>query len=270
MSDRLLELLAERATEGLGDGAEHELEALLREEPETDAEALDRAAAALDLSLVRWVDEPLPAELRGRIESEARAFLREGRRPAPLPERAAPPRRRRRGLSTWLAASGWAAAAAALLLWMAGATPPWVDAPEVLPERAAGPAELRAALLAEAPDALRVAWSATDDPAARGAAGDVVWSDERQEGYMRFQGLAANDPQVEQYQLWIFDVAQDERYPVDGGVFDVGPDGETVVPIRAALQIVEPTLFAITVEKPGGVVVSDRERLPLLASVERG
>jgi hypothetical protein len=33
------------------------------------------------------------------------------------------------------------------------------------------------------------------------------------------------------------------------------------------LPIAKPTLFAITVERPGGVVVSDRSRLPLLASV---
>jgi hypothetical protein len=39
------------------------------------------------------------------------------------------------------------------------------------------------------------------------------------------------------------------------------------VPIDPRLPIGKPTLFAITVEKPGGVVVSKRERLPLLAQV---
>jgi hypothetical protein len=29
----------------------------------------------------------------------------------------------------------------------------------------------------------------------------------------------------------------------------------------------QPTLFAVTIEKPGGVVVSTRERLPRLAQV---
>ena len=44
-------------------------------------------------------------------------------------------------------------------------------------------------------------------------------------------------------------------------------DGEIVVAIDARLPVGKPTLFAITVERPGGVVVSSRERLPLLAQV---
>ena len=83
---------------------------------------------------------------------------------------------------------------------------------------------------------------------------------------MRFTGLAANDPDQLQYQLWIFDAGRDDRYPVDGGVFDVpvGAD-EVVVPIRASLPVGEVALFAVTVEKPGGVVVSSRERIAVLA-----
>ena len=42
---------------------------------------------------------------------------------------------------------------------------------------------------------------------------------------------------------------------------------EVVVPIHPALKVREPYLFAVTVEKPGGVMVSDRSRLPLLAAV---
>ena len=40
-----------------------------------------------------------------------------------------------------------------------------------------------------------------------------------------------------------------------------------LIPIEVKLPVVEPTLFANTIEKPGGVVVSSRERLPLLAKV---
>ena len=54
---------------------------------------------------------------------------------------------------------------------------------------------------------------------------------------------------------------------MDGGVFDVPAAGEVVVPIRARLRILEPTFFAVTIEQPGGVEVSERERLPLLAKV---
>jgi len=49
-------------------------------------------------------------------------------------------------------------------------------------------------------------------------------------------------------------------------VFDVTGD-EVVVAIDAKLRVREPTLFAITIEKPGGVVVSRRERLVLVAAV---
>jgi anti-sigma-K factor RskA len=134
-------------------------------------------------------------------------------------------------------------------------------------------------LLAQDPDAVTVPWKkAGDDPAIVAAQadlesveglGDVVWSPTRQQGYMRFRGLAANDPAVAQYQLWIFDAERDAAYPVDGGVFDVPADaaGDVVVRIDPRLPVSRATAFAITVEKPGGVVVSSRKRLPLLAAV---
>jgi hypothetical protein len=116
---------------------------------------------------------------------------------------------------------------------------------------------------------VRLDWTATEDPAAAGATGDVVWSTADQAGVMRFAGLEPNDPSVFQYQLWIFDATRDERFPVDGGVFDVpAGGGDVLVPIRAKIDVREPTLFAITVEPPGGVVVSERERIVLVASLE--
>lgn len=50
---------------------------------------------------------------------------------------------------------------------------------------------------------------------------DVVWSTRAQRGVMRLIGLKSNDARRWQYQLWIFDKTRDQRYPVDGGVFDV-------------------------------------------------
>jgi hypothetical protein len=55
---------------------------------------------------------------------------------------------------------------------------------------------------------------------------------------------------------------------VDGGVFDVTTEGEVLVSIHPKLKVQEAFLFAVTIEKPGGVVVSSRERLPLLANVD--
>jgi anti-sigma-K factor RskA len=120
--------------------------------------------------------------------------------------------------------------------------------------------ELRERLLAE-PAVLRVEAQGTE--LAKGAGGDVVWLGSAQQGWMRLVGLPVNDPRVEQYQLWIFDAEQ--QHPVDGGVFNVSASGELLVPIDAKLQVAKPTLFAITIEKPGGVVVSDRQRIAWVA-----
>lgn len=183
---------------------------------------------------------------------------------------------RRRGL---VSLAGWCVAAGlGFALLTRDASPPRDDVPrgpEGVAVQQVGPEKLRERLLAEDPDALAVEWTDGKDPTvatlpAGASRGDVVWSQRLQRGCMRFRGLAANDPAVEQYQLWIFDADRDPAHPVDGGVFDVAmadADGEVCVPIDARLPIGKPTLFAITVERPGGVVVSKRERLPLLAQV---
>jgi hypothetical protein len=170
---------------------------------------------------------------------------------------------------------GWFAAAACLLLAVFGwlhtpsvvapaapdvkvvELPPTVIAPVVPPPATPPtPAEDRLALL-DKPGSIKANLGATKDPAAAGVTGDAVWDPATQTGYLHFVGLATNDPQVKQYQIWIFDGSRDKRYPVDGGVFDVPADaGEVVIPIRAALRINEAKAFAVTVEKPGGVVVS--------------
>lgn len=95
--------------------------------------------------------------------------------------------------------------------------------------------------------------------------GKVVWSDEHQEGYMTLTNLPANDPTANQYQLWIVDPNRDEK-PVDGGVFDIPSNGNTaVIPIRNPLAITKPQAFVITLEQPGGVVVSKQEVVVALA-----
>jgi anti-sigma-K factor RskA len=100
---------------------------------------------------------------------------------------------------------------------------------------------------------------------APGTSGDIVWSNSEQTGFIRLVGAPVNDPKVQQYQLWIFDEAQE--HPVDGGVFDVNSAGEVLIPIDAKLRVTKPTLFAITLEKPGGVVVSDRQRIAIVAPI---
>jgi anti-sigma-K factor RskA len=95
--------------------------------------------------------------------------------------------------------------------------------------------------------------------------GKVVWSDSMQEGYMILTNLPANEPTAKQYQLWIVDPDRDEK-PVDGGVFDIPTgDGTTIIPIRNPLVVNDPKAFVITLEQPGGVVVSKQEVVVALA-----
>lgn len=125
----------------------------------------------------------------------------------------------------------------------------------------------RQALLAQGSTVLRLNWAAASYPGMQSVQGDVVWSDTAQKGYMRFVGMPANDPNQVVYQLWIFAANQDEKYPIDGGIFNITDTGEVIVPINAKLQVSKPGLFAVTIEKPGGVVVSKRDKLALLAKV---
>ncbi len=249
--ERILDLLTDRATYGLSPAEESELGTLLKNRPDIDPESLDRAAAALELA---WNDaraEPLPEHVYQRIL--ARLGL----------ESSTPPRGGK--LLSW---SGWIAALAASLVAVAL----WRASGEVGPSNDARSLAQLIDRIDRAPDVLRVAWKPTDDPDGRNVKGEVVWSASRQDGYLRIEGLAANDPKLRQYQLWIFDKSRDERYPVDGGVFDVATGassaaGGVVIPIRARLRVDEPKLFAVTVEKPGGVVVSAREHIVALASL---
>jgi len=285
VAERRNELLADRALEGLSDPEAQELEAL----GGADDDSFDLAAAAAALAeLERGGGAArLPAALAARVLAGSRRRAADGAaeiatagpsipgRSAPLRarERDAPRRERAVGPRWRLPSPGWLVAAAAMVLAVFG----WLRPREVVervqvvevqapPPRAPTPAEARNALLAQASDARTIPWSAAPDPSAKGATGDVVWSASLRQGYMRIRGLAANDPRALQYQLWIFDGTRDQRFPVDGGVFDVA-DGEVIVPIRAKIDVRDAKLFAVTVEKPGGVVVSKRERIVLTAAL---
>ena len=119
-------------------------------------------------------------------------------------------------------------------------------------------------LIQDKPDTQRLEFASASDPYA-GLSGEVIWNDEKQEGYMSLENLAVNDPTINQYQLWIVDPERDEL-PVDGGVFDITQkDGKQIIPIRNALAINKPVAFVITLEQPGGVVKSKQEVVVALA-----
>ncbi len=204
-------------------------------------------------------DDQLPPALAARIAATGEALVRA--RTVPPIAVVTPTPRSGRSWTTW---GGWVAAAALLAVVVRTPRPvaPSGELPQINPVAA-----LRDSLLANS-SLLRRSWTVTTDSAATSATGEVIWDARTQRGVMRFAGLAPNDRARWQYQLWIFDKARDERYPVDGGVFDIPANGgEVLVPIRARLPVGDAVLFAVTVEKPGGVVVSTRERIAVLAKI---
>lgn len=196
------------------------------------------------------------------------------RPPAPV----IPIQSRKRSTSyAWIAAAASIVLAAGAVVWATQREPEVITKEKIVevpvqppPRKEPTAAEARAQLLATERDVTTLAWTPTKDPNGAGASGDVVWSATAQRGYMRFVGLTPNDLKQLQYQLWIFDKDRDQAYPVDGGVFDVSSTGEVIVPITARLRVNEPVLFAVTIEQPGGVVVSKRERIVVTAAPKTG
>ena len=265
-NEKLLDLLVSRATQGLQPAELEEFEQLMAGQNEVAPDAFEHAAAAAAVVFARADRhrQPMPEVLKQQI-------IRRGLGAVTTPDAAQVvylQDRRQRSASEqdevrrpWLsfAALGWyAAAALALVLVLPGPQP---GAPSV--------AEQRAALLAAAGDAITLPWLESDQPGYERVAGDVVWSDSQQRGFLRLVGLPLNQPNASQYQLWIIDPSRDDK-PVDGGVFDVTTAGVVVVPIDAKLAIADPKAFALTLEQPGGVVVSDGPLLVVAASGPRG
>jgi Anti-sigma-K factor rskA len=268
--EAMVDLLIKQVTEGLSPAEQRALDVLDTEVASAFQRDLERAAAAVTLAGSAR-QSPLPSALAERLAQQAAEHFASTSKVVDIgAARATPADSRARTYGGWLAAA--ACLVLAIIGWqrtppaapVAVATPP---APVVSVEKPAPtPAQERAVLLAKA-DSLKITLGATKEPAAAGMTGDVVWDPATQRGFLHFAGLAANDPAVHQYQIWIFDAARDKRYPVDGGVFDVPANAtEVVIPIRAALMVLKPAAFAVTVEKPGGVVVSGREHVVALGA----
>lgn len=280
--EAMLDLLIKQVTEGLSPAEQRALDVLDSAVASAYARDLERAAAAVTLA-GGGAQQALPAALAEALARQASEHFTSADRVVDLskvrdakaaqtPAMSRAPR---------YGAYGWLAAAASLVLaifgWLRSPAPPAPIPPvvQVVPSQPIKPVEPpvpptqeeeRAALLAKS-DSLKIPLAATKDPAAAGVQGDVVWDPATQRGFMRFTGLKPNDPAVHQYQIWIFDALRDKRYPVDGGVFDVPANAsEVVIPIRAELMVHKPAAFAVTVEKPGGVVVSGREHVVALGA----
>jgi hypothetical protein len=156
----------------------------------------------------------------------------------------------------WL---GWAAAACLFIIFN-----PFDRSEEPVKELTAS--QKLELLLQESPENTQtLPFSAASDPY-NTVQGELIWNDDRQEGYMKLANLPINDPSMNQYQLWIVDPTRDEL-PVDGGVFDISSEsGFSVISIRNTLPVSKPVAFLITLEQPGGVVRSKQEIKVALAA----
>ena len=225
--------------------------------PAEELDQLDTVVASLDVIWSDMKSEPLPEHLRDAIRVRALQELVT----TPVVSLAKPstdPATAPRG-NNYLP---WFVSAICLML----AVFTWITN-RPTDKVALDVAQLRAELIATEEGVVQAKWSPGPTPS-EGAAGDVVWSAPQQNGFMRFRGLPVNTPSKEQYQLWIFATNQSDKTPIDGGVFDITSTEEVIIPINAKLYVQDAFMFAVTIEKPGGVVVSSRERLPLLAKVE--
>ena len=284
--EAMVDLLVKQVTEGLSPAEQRALDVMDSELASAYLRDLERAAAAVTLAGSAG-EEPLPAALSARIAQQAAEHFASSSKVTDLSEARTPAAERgrsscvrhRRAPTDSATTVGWPPRRAWCWQFSAGSarrrrcTPVAVSPPSPVsgaarPKNRLPPtvAEERAALLAKT-DSLKIPLGASKDPAAAGVTGDVVWDPATQRGFLHFAGLAPNDPAVHQYQIWIFDAGRDKRYPVDGGVFDVPANAsEVIIPIRAALMVRKPAAFAVTLEKPGGVVVSGREHVIALGA----
>ncbi len=256
-NDRLMELLALHATQDISPEERTELTTLLEQEDGVTATEFEMAAAAMHLAMTQ--PEAMPLHVRENVTSTAEEFFNRPNAPVARPAKVVHTESSTTGFRL-REALGWLLAAAAIVFAFIRTTGA-PDGPQPVPPPTL--AELRSELI-EDTSTVQLDWKALEDPTSKNVTGDIVWNKKRQAGFMTFSQLAKNDPTEFQYQLWIFD--RDHEHPIDGGVFDI-TDVNSTIPIDAKIDAKNAFQFAVTIEKPGGVVVSKKERIAVLAAL---
>ena len=280
---KMLELLADDALFGLSQEESAELAKLEKRHPEwANDDSFEITAAAINLTII-GVDEPLPVHLREKLLSRADEFFSEPRET--IPAQVVPKFTETAKTQTvrevaaepkpfgwqWL---GWAFAALALValsinVWTTRLNPkdeivanqPVITTPTPEPNIE----EKRQQLIASTNDIVKTEWKSPTDE--NKVLGDIVWSNSKQKGYVRFSNLPTNDADKKTYQLWIVDAERNEKTPVSAGVFNVTKTGEIIIPVDVALKIKNPKQFALTREKSGGVMVSELDDVVAVAKI---
>ena len=225
--------------------------------------SLELAAAAIEAEFSQDEESELPESLLTLLREDIAQFIVPEADAEPINAKSTEPILQ---LSAWKRVvtapqTPWAIAALLAILLVANlfiqGKAPAPGAPAAVVATEPSSEEARDTLLASTENLVQLDFDGTERYGKM--TGKVVWSDELQEGYMTLSNLPVNDPGKKQYQLWIVDPTRDEK-PVDGGVFDI-PQGEStaVIRIQNPLVITDPKAFVITLEQPGGVVVSKQQ-----------
>jgi hypothetical protein len=300
---REVQLMIDRAAEGLLD-EQSELE--LRRTAPLAADAItayDVAAASLFLATVSADASPaLPRSLEQRLQLAGQAWCRQQRsaqNAAPLafpqqtvqPTPSSPvpsqplvlrgagrdepalslrsePSPSRLRVIPWLAAAA-GVALAAFAWWSPARLPASSSAPGVVAASNTLPAPKDAyAQLASSPSSLKLPFGDWSDATVAcekpGVQGEVLWDEARKFGVMKFANLPKLDETKERYQLWIVDSRGMEQR-ISGGVFN-GANGEQFVIIDPGISVDRAAAFAVTIERPDGVWVSDMKRRVVIAA----
>lgn len=275
LDERMMDLLADQALVGLSQEELRELETLEKNaDSDMEAHSLELAAAQISTIGIEK-DAEMPEHLFKKIVDDSKHHVAAEQNVFTAPRRSIGAESAVSGSAwSWL---GWAVAAVACVALavnvfttrqdgrdvVGGPTPTPTPVVEKLT-----PAQMRQRLIDTEQALARAEWGKGNVKESESISGDVVWSDAKQAGYLRVSGLPANDKTKQTYQVWIFDETQSEKTPIDGGIFDVTETGEVIIPIDAKLNAKNPKAFAITIEKPGGVVVSTRDKVAGLAPVK--
>ena len=266
-----------------------------------EPDEVELAAAEAAVAYARSQGEPLPESLRSTLRatagqaewkrasassapSVAGRIVQNDQRSTRQSEMKSPPlpsndRTGTTGSSSVMSAAGWLVAAAAIAIAAVG----WMRPDASTPAPGTGTVaqrsvEERLAALEQDPQSVTSDWFAWPGgtlapeidprPVASEVTGKFVWNEQKQEGYMVFENMPVNDPTLEQYQLWL--VSGDHQHPIDGGVFNIASSGRVIVPIDPKIKASNLAALGVTVEKPGGVVVSSREDRMVAALVPQG
>ncbi|MBS0197804.1 MAG: anti-sigma factor [Planctomycetes bacterium] len=273
-AQRLLDLLADRATGALGPAEAAELDSLLRRVPQlTDADGRTitpdyfEASAGAAMFALGPQPQPLPSQVRERLLARGREIAREASRqvapdsssPAPAPSKPAGP-----SVLAKLGMLGWLAAAAAVILSV-------INIYNAQPRPA-----YRAYRDMLASGVQSVAFAPQGRFKDQNIRGDIVWDKTTKTGYARISNIAALDPKQQQLQLWVIDKDRPAgpQTPIDAGYFSLDSayldpvTKDYIVPITARLQVFNEQAIGLTIEHTGGSVTPTMENLVAVAPLK--